>query len=156
MMKARRLTSELSRCRQILFEIIADIEEVLPSYQKRHLGTPQQHDVAEVMLFFRNLRHQLEAWSDGEEGAHAEDPLSKLFNAAEQCDRLVAVLSHHHGDARLDHAMGRLAECLRLTGPGVLRWQHGGRGGKADQALAAREKRVHQDLDSLRRSLRAA
>ena len=152
------MTSELAKCQKILVNMTMEVEEVLPFYLACHQSGLQQHDVAEVQLFCRNLRHRLESWSAEEQDVHetGDDRLAHLFDAAEQCDRLASVLSQHRGDARLDHALERLAECLRLASPGVLRWAHGVRGGKAPAFLASREKLVHQNLASLLKSLQAA
>jgi hypothetical protein len=152
-MKARPQTSELTQCQLIVLGILQEIEAILPVYADHHRGSSQHHDVAEAQLFCRNLRHQLELWADPAGHANA---LTRLFDTAEQGDRLVAVFERHHGDARLDHALARLAECLRLMGPAVLRWQHGGRSGRAHEFLATREQRVHHDLVSLKKSLMLA
>ncbi len=153
-MSARPLTSELEECLRLLIELTGEIEEVLPPYIAAHpeMGLPR-HDAAEAQLFFQTLNHRLKSWLDGDGEESGDERLAQLLEAAEQCDLLASALNRHRGDSRLDHAMERFAECLRLASPAFLRWTHGARSGKAPAFLASRAKQVHLDLARLLKSL---
>ena len=155
-MNARPLTSELEQCLQTLLAMIAEIEAVLSTYLDRHQTGPQHQDAGEAHLFCETLRKRLTAWLEASSEESCDDRLAELLGSATQLDRLAEALSRHQADSRLDHALIRLAECLRITSPALLRWCHGGRHGNAHEHLIEREKHFHQDLASLLKNFRAA
>lgn len=129
---------------------------MLPSYLARHQVGSRHHDAAEVELFCQSLKHRLDTWLTEISEESPETRLSQLLSAAEQLDHLAKDVDRHHGDSRLEHVLKRLAECLRLTSPALLRWSHGVHSGNAHVSLAQREKLGRHDLTSLLGSLPAA
>ncbi|MFT4639999.1 MAG: hypothetical protein ACI8T1_003324 [Verrucomicrobiales bacterium] len=151
-MKARPLTSELEQCLQTLLAMIAEIETVLSTYLEQHQTGPQHADALEIQLFCQTLRKRLETWLNDTSDDVCEARLAELLGSATQLDRL----SRNPGDSRLDQALLRLAEGLRIASPALLRWCHGGRVGNAYVYMKECEKRFHEGLTSLLKNLQAA
>lgn len=153
------MTRELSRCFGILVELLEELETVLPSYMAAHRSREaQRHDAAEASLFVETLKHRFAEWNlESERGVPSMDlSLSEVLALADQADGLAKALERHRADARLEDALARFAECLRLTGPAVLRWSHGASGGRAAAYIEEKARVVRLEIDRLRASLQAA